>query len=233
MADLDADGRNDLITGCFEGGSYVLKGKKDGFEAPKPVLDKAGNTLRLGQYWDYEAKKWTGVETSKYKDALGISAFPVDWDADGDYDLVIGANDGRVFLRINEGDAKKAAYATESVQVTAGKDPINVPGSHAMPVATDWDGDGLFDLVSGGGGGGVVWYRNTGERGKPEFAPAQQLVPPNADGVGQRTQACVADFDGDGRLDLVVGDCHFPGESREWHGYVWLFRRAEKAAAAE
>ena len=44
MADLDGDGKSDLITGCFEGGSYVLRGKGGGaFEAPKPVLDKKGD----------------------------------------------------------------------------------------------------------------------------------------------------------------------------------------------
>lgn len=229
MADLDADGRDDLISGCFEGGAYVLRGKKEGgFEAPMPVLDKAGSVLRIGQYWDYDAKKWSGVETSKYKEALGISAHAVDWDTDGDLDLLIGANEGKVFLRINEGDAKVAAYATESIPVKVGDtEEMMAPGGHAMPVAADWDGDGLFDLVTGGGEGGVVWYRNVGKKGAPGFAPPQALVAAGADGVGQRTQACVADFDGDGRMDLLVGDYRSGGESgREWHGYVWLFRRA-------
>lgn len=228
MADLDGDGCNDLITGCFEGGAYILRGKKEGgFEAPQQVLDRAGSILRVGMYWDYEAKKWTGVETSKYKDSLGIAASPVDWDADGDLDLLLGTQDGKVLLRINEGDAKVAKYATESVPVkVADGDPMMVPGSHAMPCVADWDGDGLWDLVSGSNAGAVVWFRNTGKAGRPKFAAAQTLVEPGTGGLGQRTQACVADFDADGRMDLLVGDMT-SGQDRQFHGYVWLFRRTE------
>lgn len=235
MADLDADGTNDLITGCYEGGSYVLRGKKGGgFEAPKPVLDKAGNVLRVGMFWDYDAKKWSAVETSAFKESLGISAHAVDWDADGDLDLLLGTQEGKVFLRINEGDAKAAAYATESIPVKVGGEDLMAPGGHAMPVAADWDGDGLWDLVTGGGAGGVVWYRNTGKKGAPALAAPQVLVAAGADGVGQRTQACVADFDADGRTDLLVGDYRSGGESgREWHGWVWLFRRTAAPAASK
>ncbi len=225
MADLDGDGCNDLITGCFEGGSYVLRGKKGGsFEAPKPVLDKAGSVLRVGMFWDYDAKKWSAVETSKYKESLGISAHAVDWDADGDLDLLLGTQEGKILLRINEGDAKAAAYTTESVEVEANGSPLMAPGGHAMPFVADWDGDGLWDLVTGGGAGGAVWYRNTGKKGEPKFAAAEVLAAPERDGVGQRTQACVADFDADGRMDLLLGD--FRSEGKAFNGWVWLFRRA-------
>ena len=57
MADLDDDGFLDMVTGCFEGGSYWLKGLGDDYEAPRPVLDADGDVLRLGQYWDYDDKR--------------------------------------------------------------------------------------------------------------------------------------------------------------------------------
>jgi len=38
----------DLFTGCFEGGVYVLPGKKaGGFAEPQKLLDRAGRILRL------------------------------------------------------------------------------------------------------------------------------------------------------------------------------------------
>jgi hypothetical protein len=38
-----------------------------------------------------------------------------------------------------------------------------------------------------------------------------------------RSKVCAADWNGDGRLDLLVGD--FTAQQREYHGRVWLFLR--------
>jgi len=76
-----------------------------------------------------------------------------------------------------------------------------------------------------------VWFRNVGEPGKPRFAPGERLVPKASevfDEPGSRTQVHVADFDGDGRLDLLLGDYRgkqVDGGKYEWHGRAWLFRR--------
>lgn len=228
MADLDGNGVDDLITGCFEGGIYVLPGVgKGAFGKPEKLLDKSGAILRLGQYWDYDAKKWTGVETSKFKEALGIATAPVDWDGDGVIDLVLGSQDGRMFLRRNQGTRQKAAFANESEQLMlADGKPLQVAGQHAMPAIADWDGDGLWDIVSGSNNGEVVWFRNVGKLGAPKFAAPEVLVAKGAGGLGERTQACVADFDGDGRPDLLIGDYHYDGGAGgKMHGYVWLAHR--------
>ncbi len=78
---------------------------------------------------------------------------------------------------------------------------------HSRVDVLDWDGDGLFDLLVGCGRGGVVVYPNRGRPGEPRF-PFSRLVR-TADGmpmdVGWSATPHAADWDGDGRLDLLVG----------------------------
>jgi hypothetical protein len=232
LADLTGDGIDDLFTGCFEGGIYVLAGSKQGeFAAPQKLLDKAGNILRLGQYWDYEKKEWTGVPESKYKESLGIGATAADWDDDGDLDLILGALEGNLFVRLNEGSRTEPAFATESIMLMEDGAPLAVPGGEVIPKIADWDGDGLFDILTGSGSGGAYWLRNVGKKGSPAFANPETIVrpekpkddPADPQRPGERTQVSAADYDGDGDLDLLVGD--YQGEGDKRHGWVWLCRR--------
>src|SRR5262249_6890584 len=100
---------------------------------------------------------------------------------------------------------------------------IKVPDGDAGPVAADWDGDGLLDLIVGCGDGSVIWYRNIGTKSEPKLAAGRTLVaaPPQRDREkpadkpvrGTRAKVCVCDFNGDGRPDLLVGDFSYsPGE---------------------
>ena len=215
---MNGDGVMDLVTGCFEGGVYVLDGKADGsFAEPRPVLDKEGAWLRLGQYWDQDKSEWTEVATSHFAKEHGISAVPVDWDHDGDFDLLIGASSGAMYLRFNEGTATKEEFAVHSVQVqVAGRD-LMVPGGGAMVEVADWDQDGRWDVLAGGADGAVVWFRNAGEDGAPMLEAPVTLVESMPEGQaqivtgeptrpGSRLQVDVGDWNDDGVVDLLVGD---------------------------
>jgi hypothetical protein len=91
------------------------------------------------------------------------------------------------------------------------------------PVLADWDGDGLPDLILGvskyrndsPGNLGVYWCRNVGTKRAPKFGPPQLLV---ADNERVRTTGiCVADWNGDGRPDLIAS------RKEGGHHKVWVY----------
>ncbi len=147
---------------------------------------------------------------------------PADWDSDGDYDLIVGDGRGGVFLIANEGTATSYAFAKEE-QLQAGGQALRVHG-RAGPCAADWDGDGDLDLLVGAEDGSVSLFQNTGTSRVPRFAAAVRLVGPGDMQAGAqapkevrrggRSKICVADWNGDGRPDLLVGDVFYQKPDR-------------------
>jgi hypothetical protein len=147
----------------------------------------------------------------------GSSVNAVDWDGDGDFDLLIGDVDGAVHLITNEGTADAWRFGIDEPVVSDGTS-ISV-GTHASPCSADWDSDGDIDLLVGDGDG-VVWYfENAGSRNSPQLAAAKVLVSAGDDHRGSDApvdarrgayaKVCATDWNGDGVLDLLVGDTAF------------------------
>lgn len=69
------------------------------------------------------------------------------------------------------------------------------------PNFIDMDNDGLNDLVVGDGYGFVWVYRNSGEKGKPNFTTGEFLHT----FTGWNSRVHMADWDQDGDYDLIIG----------------------------
>ena len=174
----------------------------------------------------------------------------VDFDADGTLDIVAGTYDGSPHLARGDGKswqqpvpildakghriairqywdhAKKRWFGMASDGVGDGQ-----PRGHATSaVAFDHDGDGDLDLLLGDHESGRIWMRrNDGTRQQPAFI--DQNEPLHAGGApidvpGSVATMRVLDWNGDGRLDLLVSSMGDANTARPPGGGVWLYLHA-------
>ena len=127
----------------------------------------------------------------------------MDFDADGKLDLLSGGYPGKLyFFKGKGGDAFEKA---EQIKHADGK-PVK-QGLAAVVYAHDWDADGDLDLLVGDIEGQVHLVPNEGSKSKPAFGQASLLKVGNAPIKVPHGDAgpTVADWDGDGKFDLIVG----------------------------
>jgi hypothetical protein len=196
LVDLDADGKTDLLSGSWPGQLYWFRRQNDGSFAPGVQLkDRDGAVIEVGH---------------------ATTPFAVDWDGDNDLDLIVGNLVGEIHVLTNEGTPQMPAFGKPEPVLVDGK-PIKVRDGDAAPVVADWDADGRADLLVGTEAGSVLWFRNVGTGKSPVFEGPKTLVPESPLGWGSdaqrkpgdwglRVKICVTDWNGDGRLDLLLGD---------------------------
>lgn len=223
--DFDRDGDLDLLTGEFLDGFtyYENVGTRSSprYAAGRPVPSSDGARLRM--------------------DLEMIVPVAFDWNRDGQVDLVVGDEDGRVAYVRNTGrlDAARTPIFDAPRYFQQQADTLK-SGALATPATVDWDGDGDLDILSGNTAGYIEYFENlSGPRvERPRWAAPRRLAAggrtfrvmagPNGSIQGPveakwgYTTFSVADWDVDGLPDIVLNS--ILGE------VVWLRNIGTRAA---
>jgi hypothetical protein len=185
FADIDGDNDQDLFIGV------------GGWQGP----GAGGNIYHYRNDGTVITPSWTLVVTDFLGIDVGGWSTPVfvDIDDDNDLDLFIGDEAGTLTFVENTGLPNAPSWAAP-VTTYAG---LNL-GAYSAPSFLDADQDGDMDMLVGLEHGSLAYVRNTGDANSPSW----QLVStshPRID-VGAHATPATADLDGDGALDLLIGD---------------------------
>ena len=209
FADFDGDGDLDLLCGEFlDGFTYfqnIGSRKKPQYSAGQRLQTHDGDPLTMHLQM--------------------ITPTAVDWDSDGDIDLIVGDEDGRVAFVENTGELRDGCPQFKApVYFKQQADTLKF-GALATPFSYDWDGDGDQDIICGNTAGSIGYFENLGEgqNGLPKWnapvllntktergmRPFRVMAGPNGSIQGPceakwgYTTLSVADWDGDGDGDIV------------------------------
>ncbi len=209
FADFDGDHDLDLICGEF----------LDGFTYFENIGSRTGPIYSKG-------RKLVGSDGNRLAmDLQMIVPVAFDWDRDGDEDLIVGDEDGRVALVENSGqlgeeEGRHAPIFVQPKYFQQQADTLKC-GALATPVGFDWDRDGDADILSGNTAGYIEFFENlSGPKvAKPKWnkpirlevegKPFRIQAGPNGSIQGPAeakwgyTTLNVADWDGDGLPDIV------------------------------
>ena len=173
VVDWDNDGRKDLIAGNSSGDLMFYKNYGSD---NSPVFAEGIAVIGSENY---------------------MSPFVVDWDNDGNKDILTGTEGGDVLVFRNTGSESVPSFEG------GGSRLLTLAGGYARPFAADWNGDRKKDIVTGDGSGAINVFLNTGTDGSPLFdSPPLSLLSQEG---GRISSFVITDWDGDARMDVIAG----------------------------
>ncbi|MBU0608907.1 MAG: VCBS repeat-containing protein [Armatimonadetes bacterium] len=182
LADLNHDGVPDLLLGAA--GDVYFYSRKGGLHPGRILRTESDRTL--GQ-------------------SIGsrhVAPCAFDLDGDGDLDLLLGDEEGRVWwVECRQAEPLRLA---DPVLLGAGGQQLQA-GRRARVCAGDWDADGRYDLLLSDMTGQVLFVRG---RREGFAAPQVLLAPPVQTEPGETlTYVCprLLDVTGDGKPELLLG----------------------------
>ncbi len=196
LGDTDRDGDMDLVMGVL-GGAF------------NPNHTSVDNLYGFEQ----RADGGFSVATTRLIRTVdvGSESCPAfsDLDGDGDLDLLLSnkietdnTRTGGIYVYENTGSATAPAFTAR------GPVPGLPDAYHFAPAFGDLDGDGDDDVILGEWRDRVAYYRNDREAGGDGVMPRWTLVDSAAATLtrGRNTTPALGDLDGDGDLDLLMGE---------------------------
>lgn len=169
--------------------------------------------------------KQTYLKTSWNHQQIPAGTF-VDWNHDGHPDLI-----NRFHVTLNEAQGFPHSFS-KRISLLAGGKPIRHPNPHgdenSHVTLHDLDSDGDHDCIYGTHSGHIWFHENLGTDAQPDLdRSGYRLSMPNGEPIrvgeppadkqpgfnftdlqGARPKPAPADFNGDGRVDLAIGDTY-------------------------
>lgn len=196
LVDIDGDGDEDMFIGSGIGNGLLgVKGSQDLF-----FVENIGTPLEAN--FDYANTQTNPFGLTVLVNQYFSAPFMGDIDGDGDQDMLVGDafNNGVLFYR-NTGTTTAPQFAAPVVNPFG----LVVPTTFNTGTLGDIDNDGDLDLLLGNGTGGTRFYRNTGTRTAPAFGAALINTFGLTD-IGSYSAPSFVDLDGDGDLDVMIGE---------------------------
>ena len=153
FGDWDHDGDYDLICGEF--------------------LDRIQYFKNIGSRTKPEYAKGVFLQAEGrplHMDLEMIRVEAIDWDEDGDLDLVVGDEDGRVSWVENTGDLDHGVPVFRQPRYFQQRAGNLKFGALVTPYSVDWDGDGDQDLICGNTAGYLGFIENLDGGNPPRWA---------------------------------------------------------------